>query len=71
MVWFYGGSFIEGWSDLPDYDGGNLVSRGDVVVVTVNYRVGALGFLTTNSIINGNQGLQDQVLALNWVQQHM
>lgn len=71
MVWFYGGSFEEGWSDRPDYDGGNLASRGDVIVVTVNYRVGVLGFLTTGSMLRGNQGLQDQILALQWIQQHM
>ena len=71
MVYFYGGSFTAGWSDQPDYDGGNLASRGDVIVVTVNYRLGALGFLTTKTILAGNQGIQDQVLALHWVQQHM
>jgi acetylcholinesterase len=71
MVYFYGGSFEEGWSGLPDYDGGNLASRGDVILVTVNYRVGILGFLTTQTAFPGNQGLQDQILALEWIQQHM
>lgn len=47
MAYFYGGSFEEGWANVQDYDGGNLVSRGDVVVVTLNYRVGILGTVTT------------------------
>ena len=71
MVYFYGGSFTAGWSDQADYDGGNLASRGDVIVVTVNYRLGTLGFLTTKTTLAGSQGIQDQILALHWVQQHM
>ena len=71
MVFFFGGSYEEGWADLPDYDGGNLASRGDVILVAVNYRVGILGFLATNSTLGGNQGLQDQILSLQWIQQHM
>jgi len=71
MVYFYGGSFEEGWANVQDYDGGNLVSRGDVVVVTLNYRVGILGSVTTANELDGNQGIKDQILALKWVQQNM
>lgn len=71
MVYFYGGSFLEGWASIPDYDGGNLASRGDVLLVTLGYRVGALGFLATENLVAGNQGLQDQILALQWIQEHM
>ena len=71
MVFFYGGSYEAGYAGQKDYDGGNLAARGDVLLVTVNYRVGVLGFLTTRTSLRGNQGIQDQVLALEWVQQNM
>jgi hypothetical protein len=44
-----------------------LASRSDVIVVTFNYRLGALGFLTSNSQLNGSQGITDQIEALRWV----
>ena len=70
-VYFYGGAFKSGTASMIDYDGGNFASRNDVVVVTVNYRVGALGWLTTGNITTGNYGTRDQILALKWVQQHI
>lgn len=72
-VYFYGGSFIEGSATLVDYDGGNFASRNDIVVVTVNYRVGALGYMAVGEATDstGNYGLQDQIMALKWVQQHI
>lgn len=70
-VYFYGGAFVEGAISLIDYDGGNFASRSDVVVVTVNYRLGALGFLATNSLIDGSMGIKDQVQALRWVQDNI
>ena len=45
MVWIHGGGFTAGSGHVPWYDGTNLALRGDVVVVTINYRLGALGFL--------------------------
>lgn len=70
-VYFYGGAFVEGAISLIDYDGGNFASRNDVVVVTVNYRLGALGFLATYSLIDGSMGIKDQVQALRWVQDNI
>jgi para-nitrobenzyl esterase len=74
MVWFHGGGLFSGESN--DYDGGKLARRGDVVVVTLNYRVGALGFLS-HPAINAeghpfaNYGIMDQQSALRWVQRNI
>ncbi|KAL3479051.1 carboxylesterase [Aspergillus californicus] len=70
-VYFYGGAFTGGSASRIEYDGGNFASRNDVVVVTVNYRVGALGFLATGDLTTGNYGIRDQILALQWVQRHI
>jgi para-nitrobenzyl esterase len=73
MVWIHPGAFLYGEGD--DYDARDLVKRG-VVVVTLNYRLGALGFmshsaLTAESGSSGNYGLQDQQAALRWVQRNI
>ncbi|KAL2824814.1 Carboxylesterase family-domain-containing protein [Aspergillus cavernicola] len=70
-VYFFGGAFTSGTASIIDYDGGNFASRNDVVVVTVNYRLGALGFLATGNLTTGSYGIRDQILALEWVQQHI
>ncbi|PKY00530.1 alpha/beta-hydrolase [Aspergillus campestris IBT 28561] len=70
-VYFYGGAFTSGSASMVDYDGGNFASRSDVVIVTVNYRVGALGWLATGNLTTGNYGTRDQILALRWVQSHI
>ena len=70
MVWIYGGGFLSGRSSDPVYDASWLVnSTQDIVVVTLNYRVGALGFLCdgADGAFRGNQGILDQRLALQWV----
>ncbi|KAL4975944.1 Carboxylesterase family-domain-containing protein [Aspergillus desertorum] len=67
-VYFYGGAFTGGTASIIDYDGGNFASRNDVVVVTVNYRLGALGWLATGNLTTGNYGTRDQIRALHWVQ---
>jgi para-nitrobenzyl esterase len=74
MVWFHGGGLFSGESN--DYDGSKLVQRGNVVVVTLNYRVGAMGFFSYPAInAEGhpaiNYGIMDQQLALKWVQQNI
>jgi para-nitrobenzyl esterase len=73
LVWIYGGGFNSGSGSVPIYDGAALAGQG-VVVVTINYRVGVLGFfahpeLTAESrgAPPGNQGLQDMAAALRWV----
>ena len=53
MVWIHGGAFSIGSSSQPLYDGSVLARRGDVVVVTVNYRLGPLGFLRLADVTNG------------------
>ncbi len=74
MVWIYGGGFNEGSSAVDVYDGAPLASRG-VVVVSMNYRTGVLGFLAHPELskesphgVSGNYGLLDQIAALRWVQ---
>jgi len=66
MVWFYGGSFRVGSTADPIHSGATLAGDGDVVVVTVNYRIGAEGYLALEDVPD-NRALLDQVLALQWV----
>ena len=69
MVWLHGGAFIYG-SGGATYDPSRLVEKG-VVVVTLNYRLGALGFLPHEDLGDANFGLQDQQLALQWVRENI
>ncbi|KAH8880316.1 alpha/beta-hydrolase [Thozetella sp. PMI_491] len=72
MLYYYGGGFTSGSGKNPNTDGTNLASRGDVVVVSVNYRVGSIGFLTFNDGVHkGNYGISDMVTALEWVQKYI
>ena len=67
MVWVHGGAYRGGSSSSPLYHGAALARRGDVVVVSINYRLGALGFLAHPDLGGGNWGLLDQIEALRWV----
>jgi len=74
FVWFHGGSLLVGASQ--DYDPGKLVKQGNAVVVTVNYRLGIMGFfapaaLREHGLPTGNFGLMDQTFALQWVQKNI
>ena len=71
MVWIHGGAFTIGSGSEDYYDGANLASRGDVVIVTINYRLGALGFLNLPALGETNFGMRDQVAALKWVQDNI
>ena len=77
LVWIHGGAFTAGTGGTPMYDGSALARRGDAVVVTINYRLGALGFLNLNEVTGGripatgNEGLLDQVKALEWVRDNI
>ncbi|HKH06752.1 MAG TPA: carboxylesterase/lipase family protein [Acidimicrobiales bacterium] len=76
MVWVHGGGFVSGSGHVPWYDGSNLVRGGDVVVVSINYRLGALGFLELGHLDaalagSGANGLRDQIAALRWVQDNV
>ena len=72
MVWIYGGGFAAGMTSVPAYDGTKLAQKG-VVLVSVAYRLGALGFLAhpeltrENGKSSGNYGLRDQIAGLQWV----
>lgn len=77
MVWIHGGGLVNGSASTPVYDGAALARRG-VVLVTVNYRLGALGFLAhpdldreTPAGVSGNYGLMDQIAALSWVRRNI
>lgn len=72
MVWIYGGGFSFGSSAYHIYNGAYLATEGEVIVVTFNYRLGVLGFLSTGTEdLPGNLGLLDQVKALQWVQENI
>ena len=70
MVWIHGGGFIIGTGARPRSDGARLAAYGNVVFVSFNYRIGALGFLNLSGI-PPNLGIQDQVLALKWIEDNI
>jgi para-nitrobenzyl esterase len=76
MVWIHGGALVTGESD--DYDATQLVEQGDVIIVTINYRLGVLGFMAHPALTaespdhaSGNFGLMDQQEALRWVRRNI
>jgi para-nitrobenzyl esterase len=74
MVWIHGGGFVIGSASASLYFGGRMAKRGDVVVVTINYRLGALGFLNPRAFddrFEANLGLRDQIAALEWVRDNI
>ncbi len=73
MFWIHGGGFVIGAGSQSVYDGQHLARRGDVVVVTINYRLGVLGYLELGHAegATSNAGLLDQVMALEWVRDHI
>lgn len=73
IVWIHGGALTNGYSHEPMYDGAKLAARG-AVIVSINYRLGALGYLAHPELsqespdgVSGNYGLLDQIAALQWV----
>lgn len=74
FLWIYGGAYCNGSSVIDIYDGETLAKNEDVVVVTFNYRLGALGFLDLSSwgpSFHCNNGLKDQFAALRWVYENI
>lgn len=77
MVWIHGGALISGAGSNPAYHGQRIVKRGDIVLVTINYRLGLLGLLGHRELTDdetgyfGNYGLHDQIAALQWVQENI
>jgi para-nitrobenzyl esterase len=77
MVWIYGGGFVSGGTNVPIYDGEAVAKKG-VILVSINYRVGILGFLAHPELTkespnhaSGNYGLMDMLAALKWVQKNI
>jgi para-nitrobenzyl esterase len=78
MFYIHGGANQEGCSKDPIFDGKNLAERGNVVVVSINYRIGPLGFLVHPGLeiensynSSGNYGILDQIMALQWVKNNI
>lgn len=78
MVWIHGGAFLAGTGSTPWYSGSHLATKGDVVVVTINYRLGPFGFMHLGGILDdpefagsGNNGIRDQIAALEWVRDNI
>jgi len=71
LVWLHGGAFMSGAGSLPWYSGAHMAGRGNMVVVGVNYRLGALGFMHLPGVSAPNLGLQDQFCALDWVSRNI
>ncbi|MGC7094270.1 carboxylesterase family protein [Amycolatopsis lurida] len=71
LVWIHGGSYVTGAGDLHVYDPRSLVAEQRVVVVTVTYRLGVLGFFGDGERVPANLGLLDQLAALRWVRDNI
>ena len=77
MLWIHGGAFVNGSGSFDDYASGLLAKRGDIVKITINYRLGMLGFLRLKDVTGGkipstgNEGLLDQIAALKWVRENI
>jgi len=76
MVFFYGGAFVDGEGSI--YDPTDMAIQGNVVVITVNYRLGILGYVASSALsaqsgnqVSGNYGFEDQLFALQWVRQNI
>ncbi|GCC19333.1 hypothetical protein chiPu_0021044, partial [Chiloscyllium punctatum] len=70
MMFVHGGSYMEGTGNM--FEGSVLASYGNVIVVTINYRLGVLGFLSTGDMAaKGNYGLLDQIQALRWLSENI
>ena len=75
MVWYHGGAYMHGFGHEMEFDGDAIAKRG-AILVTVNYRVGVLGYmahpeLTQRDGHSGNYGLMDQIFALKWVKENI
>jgi len=71
MVWIHGGAYSSGAGSLAWYSGERFAANGDVVFVSINYRLGILGFLCLPGVSSGNLGLLDQVAALRFVRDNI
>lgn len=77
FIWMHGGGFTTGGAASPAYDGSKLAARSDMVIVTINYRLGIFGFMSLNETTKGripatgNQAILDQQAAFNWVRENI
>ena len=76
LFWIHGGAYRTGQGAIPWYAGGSFATRGDIVTVSINYRLGALGFLDLTHLgpeyaTSGVNGLLDQITALRWVRDNI
>jgi para-nitrobenzyl esterase len=77
LVYIHGGGFTSGSGSNPSFNGRTFAENGGVVVVTVNYRLGVLGFLDLSSVLgaeyrtSGNTGLLDVIAALHWIRENI
>lgn len=78
IVWIHGGALVNGYSHEPMYDGARMAERGGAIVVSINYRLGVLGYLAHPELsrespegVSGNYGLRDQIAALAWVKRNI
>jgi len=71
FVWIHGGAYLSGAGSLDWYNGATFARSGGIVAVSVNYRLGAHGFLRLAGVSPGNLGLMDQITALRWVRQNI
>jgi para-nitrobenzyl esterase len=76
LFWIHGGGYRTGQGAIPWYAGGRFATRGDIVVVSINYRLGALGFTDLSHLgpefaTSGVNGLNDQIAALEWVRDNV
>lgn len=75
-IWIHGGAFMNGFGSKVEIDG-EYFNRQGIILVSINYRVGPLGFLTSNILENafgyesGNYGIYDQLIAIDWVREHI
>lgn len=75
-IWIHGGAYVSGSGSFPLYDGGNLAAAGDIVCVSINYRLGERGYLSLGHLdgdyaASGNSAVLDQIKALEWVRDNI
>ena len=71
MAWLHGGAYVTGGGEEGWYDASRLADEGDIVTVTISYRLGAFGYLHTDELGAPNVGLQDQQAALQWIRENI
>ncbi|BDT93889.1 carboxylic ester hydrolase [Nocardia sputorum] len=71
LIWLHGGAYLAGSGQWNLYDADRLVRETGIVVVSVSYRLGVLGYLRAPGVSAGNRGVDDQIAALRWVREHI